>query len=61
MEDARLESALLESELEKILAILFDSIKTENYIDPFGIMAYLRAIYPNRWHKKMEEIYAQND
>lgn len=56
-----MENEILERELEIILALLFSSIKTETYIEPFGIMAYLKAVYPNRWEKKMKEIYAQND
>lgn len=53
------ENAILEKELEQILAILFNSVETDSYISPFGIFAYLKAVYPDRWKKKMEYLYPQ--
>ena len=37
------ENAILESELKRILDLLFDSIETESYINPHGLMSYLKA------------------
>ena len=55
------ENAILESELKRILDLLFNSIDTESYINPHGIMSYLKATYPNRWNKRINKLYAQND
>lgn len=55
------ENAILSTEIKNILNLLFDSIETESYINPFGIMSYLKAIYPTRWENKMRKLYAQND
>lgn len=55
------ENAILSTELKNVLDLLFDSIETESYINPFGIMSYLKAIYPTRWENKMRKLYAQND
>lgn len=55
------ENAVLHTELKTVLDLVFDSIETESYINPFGIMSYLKAVYPNRWEKKMRKLYAQDD
>lgn len=55
------ENAILESELKRILDLLFDSIETESYINPHGLMSYLKAVYPNRWNKRINTLYAQDD
>ena len=55
------ENAILEHELNTILDIVFDAIETESYINPFGIISYLKAIYPDRYLNKLKKIYAQND
>lgn len=57
----REELAICENELQTLLDILFSSIHTETYIDPHGVMAFLKARYPGRWGRKMDEIYAQGD
>ena len=51
------ENAVLEHELNTLLSIIFDSIETESYMNPFGIYSYLKAVYPHRWEKK----FAQRD
>ena len=55
------ENAVLEHELETLLDMLFDGIMTDSYISPQGIFAYLKATYPNRFRKKMEQLYAQRN
>lgn len=55
------ENAILSTELKNVLNLLFDSIETESYINPFGIMSYLKSIYPTRWENKMRKLYAQDD
>lgn len=55
------ENAILNNELNKILALLFDAIETESYINPHGIMSYLKAVYPYRWENKIKSLYAQDD
>ena len=55
------ENAVLESELETLLNLLMDGILTESYINPHGILAYLKAVYPHRYEKRMAELYAQGN
>lgn len=55
----REENAVLESELETLLNLITNAIQTESYMNPFGIMEYMKAVYPNRWDKRMQELYAQ--
>lgn len=55
------ESAVTEHELDTLLDLLFDGIMTDSYINPNGIFAYLKAVYPNRYAKKMESLYAQRN
>lgn len=50
----RNERDIYESECEHLLKIVFDGIETPSYINPWGIFRYLKAIYPNRYRKKME-------
>ena len=49
------ERDLYESEGENILKIIFDSIESPSYINPWGVFKYLKAVYPNRYNKKMEQ------
>lgn len=55
------ENAVLEKELETLLNLITDAIQTDSYINPHGIFAYLRAVYPNRYENRMKELYAQRD
>lgn len=55
------ENAILDHELTTLLDIVFDAVETESYLNPFGIMSYLKAVYPNRWKNKLDKLYAQND
>lgn len=55
------ENAVLESEIETLLNLLIDGIQTDSYINPNGIFAYLKAVYPHRWERRMSELYAQGD
>lgn len=55
------EKAITEHELDTLLDMLFDGIMTDSYINPTGIFSYLKAVYPNRYRKKMESLYAQRD
>lgn len=55
------EKAIFEHELDTLLNILFDGIMTDSYINPHGVFAYLKAVYPNRFKRKMEQLYAQDD
>ena len=57
----REENAVLESELETLLNLITNAIQTESYLNPFGIMEYIKAVYPNRWDRRLKEIYAQDD
>lgn len=54
------ERDLYESEGANILKIIFDSIESPSYINPWGVFKYLKAVYPNRYNKKMEQ-YEQAD
>ena len=53
--------AITEHERDTLLDILFDSIETESYINPFGIFSYLKAVYPDRFKNRMGKLYAQRD
>ena len=50
-----IEKRLVEAERDVLLYLLFDAIETETYINPLGIMAYLKTVYPNRWSHRVEQ------
>lgn len=47
------ERDLYEAEAEKLLKIIFSAIESPTYINPWGILEYVKAVYPNRYNKKM--------
>ena len=49
------ERDLYENECEHLLKIVFDAIETPSYINPWGVFKYLKAVYPNRYKRKMNE------
>ena len=55
------ERDLYESECEHILKVIFTAIETPSYINPWGVFNYLKAVYPNRYRRKMESFNAQDD
>lgn len=55
------ERDLYQNECEHLLKIIFDGIETPSYINPWGVFNYLKAVYPNRYRRKMESVNAQDD
>lgn len=53
------ERDLYQSECEHLLKIIFDGIETPSYINPWGVFKYLKAVYPNRYARKMEKFDAE--
>lgn len=46
-------------ERDKLLTLIFNSIRTDHYIDPQPIFHYLETFYPDRFNFKMEKLYEQ--
>lgn len=61
IEALKKERDLYESEAERLLKIVFDAIESPSYINPWGVFNYLKAVYPNRYRRKMESVDAQDD
>ena len=55
------ERDLYESECEHLLKIIFDGIETPSYINPWGVFNYLKAIYPNRYKRKMDSLEGKGE
>jgi len=58
IEALKKERDLYESEAERLLKIVFDAIESPSYINPWGVFKYLKAVFPNRYKKKMEQYEA---
>ena len=54
IETLKRERDLYEHECSSILKIIFEGIESPSYINPWGVFKYLKAIYPNRYNRKME-------
>ena len=52
------ERDLFENEGATMLKLIFDAIESPSYINPWGILEYLKATYPNRYEKKMRNYEA---
>ena len=50
-----------EHERDQLLDLIFNSIETPTYINPFKVYGYLEAVYPNRFRKKMESFNESGD
>ena len=50
-----------ETENEHLLKLIFSSIESPSYLNPWGIFKFLESVYPNRWQKKMESFNASRD
>lgn len=61
IEALKKERDLYESEAERLLKIVFDAIESPSYINPWGVFKYLKAVFPHRYKRKMEEYEAQGD
>lgn len=61
IEELKRERDLYMNEGGNLLKIVFDSIETQSYINPWGVFKYLKALYPNRFKKKMESLDAYDD
>lgn len=59
IETLKQERDLYASESEHLLKIIFDGIETPSYINPWGVFRYLKAVYPNRYERKMEKFDAE--
>lgn len=57
----RHERDLYEKECETTLKLLFDAIETPSYINPWGIFNYLKAVFPNRYRRKMESFNVEDE
>ena len=55
------ERDLYESECEHLLKIIIDGIETPSYINPWGVFNYLKAIYPNRYKRKMDSLEGKGE
>lgn len=58
IEALKKERDLYESEAERLLEIVFDAIESPSYINPWGVFKYLKAVFPHRYKKKMEQYEA---
>jgi hypothetical protein len=54
IDSLRRERDLYESEGATLLKVVFDAIETPSYVNPWGIFNYLKAVYPNRYKRKMD-------
>lgn len=54
IETLKRERDLFENEGANILKVVTEAIESPSYINPWGIFNYLKAVYPNRYRKKME-------
>lgn len=61
IEELKRERDLYMNEGGNLLKVVFDAIETPSYINPWGVFNYLKALYPNRFKKKMESLDAQDD
>lgn len=61
IEELKRERDLYMNEGGNLLKVVFDAIETPSYINPWGVFKYLKALYPNRFKKKMESLDAQDD
>lgn len=61
IEELKRERDLYMNEGGSLLKIVFDAIETQSYINPWGVFKYLKALYPNRFKKKMESLDAYDD
>lgn len=61
IEELKRERDLYMNEGGNLLKIVFDAIETPSYINPWGVFKYLKALYPNRFKKKMESLDAYDD
>ena len=43
-------------ERDRLLDMLFASVGSDHYINPHGIIFYLKTCYPMRWEKRMKEL-----
>lgn len=61
IEELKRERDLYMNEGGNLFKVVFDAIETPSYINPWGVFKYLKALYPNRFKKKMESLDAQDD
>lgn len=61
IETLRRERDLYESEGATILKVIFDAIDSPSYINPWGVFKYLKAVYPNRYNRKMDSFNEETD
>ena len=61
IETLKRERDLYENECSTILKIVFDAIETPSYINPWGVFNYLKAIYPNRYKRKMDSLEGKGE
>ena len=54
IETLKRERDLFENEGANILKVVTEAIESPSYINPWGIFNYLKAVYPNRYRRKME-------
>ena len=55
------ERDLFENEGATILKVVIDSIESPSYVNPWGIFNYLKAVYPNRFNRKMETFNVEDE
>lgn len=48
------ERDLYENEAENLLKVTVEAIESPSYINPWGVFKYLKAVYPNRYKRKMD-------
>ena len=61
IESLKRERDLFESEGASMLKVVTEAIESPSYINPWGIFNYLKAVYPNRYRKKMETFNVANE
>ena len=48
-------------ERDKLLTLIFNSIKTPSYIDPIPVLHYLETFYPNRLQIRLDQITTEEE
>ena len=61
IETLKHERDLFESEGATLLKVVTDAIESPSYINPWGVFNYLKAIYPNRYKRKMETFNVEDE
>ena len=55
------ERDLYSNESATMLHVIESAIESPSYVNPWGIFNYLKAVYPNRFNRKMETFNVEDE